>query len=109
MATRVLAGALLCAGLLLPVAAHAEPAAGKRKAVMCASCHGMDGIGTNPTVPNLAGNSEIYLMAQLKAFRAGTRQQEQMSIIAQSLSDQDIRDLADYYAAIKVSVTVPEF
>ena len=45
--------------------ASADPAAGHEKAAMCATCHGMDGIGTNPEVPHIAGESEIYLMAQL--------------------------------------------
>lgn len=100
---------LTCALLALPAAAQADPAAGRSKAVMCQACHGMDGIGTNPTVPNIAGDSEVYTMAQLTAFRGGERQHEQMSIIAGSLSDQDIRDLADYYAAITVTAMVPDF
>lgn len=74
--------------------AHADAAAGKRKAAMCQACHGMDGIGTNPTVPNIAGDSETYIISQLQAFRGGAREHEQMSIIAQSLSDEDIRNLA---------------
>ena len=89
--------------------ASADPAAGHDKAAMCATCHGMDGIGTNPEVPHIAGESEIYLMAQLRAFRSGERQHQQMSIIAQSLDDQDIRDLADYYASIRFEVTVPDY
>ncbi len=89
--------------------AAADPVAGHKKASTCQVCHGMDGIGTNPEVPHIAGESEIYLMAQLRAFRSGARQHQQMSIIAQSLDDQDIRDLADYYASIEIEVTVPDY
>lgn len=101
--------AVCLAGLTAAGSAWADPAAGYEKAAMCQVCHGYDGIGTNPEVPHIAGDSQIYLMAQLKAFRSGERQHQQMSIIAQSLDDADIRDLADYYASIKVSVEVPEY
>lgn len=82
--------------------------AGKEKAAMCATCHGLDGIATAPDAPNLAGDSAIYTSAQLEAFRSGARQHPQMSIIAQGLSDQDIADLAAWYAAIEVSAEMPD-
>lgn len=105
----MIAGALVCAGvLLLPTAAAADALAGKRKAATCQACHGMDGVGTNPTVPTIAGDSEVYIMSQLIAFRSGARSHEQMSIIASTLSDEDIRNLAEYYARIELSVSVPD-
>lgn len=83
--------------------------AGKQKATqMCAVCHGLNGIGVNPDVPNLAGESPLYLEKQLNAFRTGERKHEQMSIIAQGLKDEDIRDLAGWYATLKVTVEVPQ-
>jgi len=85
-----------------------DPAAGRRKAGPCATCHGIDGIAVNPEAPNIAGESPIYLERQLKAFRAGTRRHEQMSIVAASLSDQDIVDLVGWYASIRVSAEMPE-
>ncbi len=97
-------------GLLLMVAAvslawFAAPAAADPaetvKTKGCATCHGMDGQGTSPMFPNLAGQSEVYLEQQLKAFRSGRRQAAQMSIAVQNLSDQDIRDLAAYYADLR--------
>ena len=87
----------------------ADPAAGRDKARQCQTCHGLDGVGRMPDVPNIAGDSEIYLAKQLKDYRSGERRHEQMSIIAASLSDQDIADLAAYYASIEVAVTVPEY
>jgi cytochrome c553 len=86
----------------------ADPAAGRNKAKACRACHGIDGVGKMPTVPNIAGESEIYLGKQLKAFRSGERQDPQMSIIAKPLTDEEIANLAAWYASIRFSVTVPE-
>jgi cytochrome c553 len=103
--------ALAFAGLLAVLsgggALAADAAAGKQKAQMCAVCHGIDGIAKIPDAPNLAGENAIYTMRQLEAFRSGERKHEQMSIIAQGLSDEDIADLAAWYAGIKVTVEVP--
>jgi cytochrome c553 len=60
-----------------------------------------------PDAPNLAGESAIYTTRQLQAFRSGERQYEQMSIIAEGLSDEDIADLDSWYASMKVIVEVP--
>ena len=68
----------------------------------------MDGIGKLPNVPNIGGETDFYLTKQLKAFRAGTRRDEQMAIVARDLTDQDIADLAAYYASIEFTVKVPE-
>ncbi len=104
-------------GMCLPVALFCigsaqlsadDVQAGKRKAeVACQTCHGTDGVATMAMVPNLSGQREDYTIIQLEAYRSGKRQHSQMSIIAQSLSDQDIRNLAAWYASIPISVTVP--
>jgi cytochrome c553 len=87
-------------------AAHAagNVKAGHQKARTCESCHGLDGRSKMPEVPNLAGQIESYLVVQLQAFKAGKRKNEQMSVIVQGLSPQDIEDLAAYYSAIEVTV-----
>jgi cytochrome c553 len=90
-------------------ASAADPTAGRDKARQCQTCHGMDGVGRMPDVPNIAGESEMYLTKQLQDFRSGERRHEQMSIIAGGLSDQDIADLAAYYASIEFTVTVPDY
>lgn len=64
----------------------------------CIACHGRDGAGTSPLFPNLGGQSAVYMVQQLQAFRSGQRPSEIMNIIAGSLSDEDIQALADYYA-----------
>jgi cytochrome c553 len=85
----------------------ADAAAGKQKAQMCAVCHGLDGLAKIPDAPHLAGESPIYLTRQLQAFRSGERKHEQMSIIAQGLSDEDIADLAAWYSSVKVTAEMP--
>ena len=95
--------ALLAALLLLGPAAAAEaadPAAGKTKSGMCATCHGRNGIGTAPNYPNLAGQKSHYLAQQIKLFRSGERKSEQMNIVAQPLTDEDIANLAAYYESL---------
>lgn len=88
-------------------AAWADAAAGRTKAEACEPCHGLDGVSQLPEAPHLAGQREEYLKAQLAAFRGGQRQNEQMSPMAQDLSDEDIADLAAWYGSIKVTVTPP--
>jgi len=103
----LIASAAWAFACLQPGQALADAAAGKTKAQMCAVCHGLDGIAKVPDAANLAGESSIYLTRQLEAFRKGDRKHEQMSIIAQGLSDEDIADLADWYSGLRVTVTMP--
>lgn len=103
----------LLAGLALaiPVAGGAQAgdaALGRDKARMCQTCHGIDGVARIPTAPNIAGESEIYLSTQLKAFRSGTRTHEIMSLVAQQLSDEDIENLAAWYSSIEFEVRMPQ-
>jgi cytochrome c553 len=88
--------------------AHAgDVAAGRQKARACQTCHGLDGLSKMPEAPNIAGNPEQYLVRQLNAFRKGERKNEMMTVVAQQLGDKDVEDLAAYYAAIEVTVTLP--
>lgn len=87
----------------------ADLQAGKLKAQqMCQTCHGMDGQATLPMTANLSGQREDYMVIQLEQFRSGRRQHAQMSIIAQSLTDEDIENVAHWYASIRITVTMPE-
>lgn len=86
----------------------ADPAEGRKLASQCKVCHGLDGIAKIPIAPNLAGESQIYIQNQLKAFRSGKRQHEMMSVVAKNLTDQQIADLAAWYQSIKVTATMPE-
>lgn len=73
----------------------------------CIACHGADGIGLTEEVPNLAGESNIYIDTQLKAFRSGKRVHPVMSAIAADISDDEIRAAADWYASVKLTITPP--
>jgi cytochrome c553 len=81
-------------------------AAGKQRAVACASCHGAEGISPNDTWPNLAGQSAPYLVRILAAYKSGDQKDVVMTPLAQPLSDGDIQNLAAYYASLACR-TVP--
>ena len=99
---------LLIASLIvvLPSFAFAagDAAAGKAKSAVCAACHGADGISTAPIYPNLKGQKEAYLVSSMKAYKSGQRQGGMSAIMAPQasmLSDDDIANLAAYYASLK--------
>lgn len=79
----------------------ADAAAGKAKAATCVACHGPEGVSVNPMWPNLAGQKEAYLAKQMKDFRDGRRNDPVMGPMAKGLSDEDIANLAAYYASLK--------
>jgi cytochrome c553 len=81
--------------------AAGDASAGRSKAAVCAACHGPNGVSANPQWPNLAGQKDLYIIKQLKAFRDGTRVDPLMSAQAQPLSDRDIEDLAAYFSSLK--------
>jgi len=95
-------GALVAAGAA-DVASEGERAALKTTVDTCATCHGVQGRSVSPTFPNLAGQSSAYIQLQLKAFkdqsRADPDAQAYMWGMAANLSDDMIKQLADYYAA----------
>jgi cytochrome c553 len=105
----VLAG-LLGASLLLastPALAAGDIAAGRQKALQCQTCHGLDGLSKLPEAPHLAGQPEAYLVKALNDYREGARKNEMMSVVAPALSDQDVADLAAYFAAIEIETKPP--
>lgn len=110
MQRKTLLIAALGAGLYLPSLALAgDLAAGHEKAkTTCQTCHGLDGKATLPMAANLSGQQKDYLIIQLKAYRSGKRQNAQMSIIAQALTDEEIENLAEWYSNIGVSLTLPK-
>lgn len=88
--------------LALPLAgAHAQgdPVAGKTKAQPCQACHGEEGRSTNPQFPVLAGQYPDYLVQALMEYKSGKRQNPIMAPFAQSLSRQDMEDVAAYFAS----------
>lgn len=75
-----------------------DPFAGKEKATDCFICHAEDGNSTEPTFPKLSGQVESYLYKQLKDFKSGARTSDLMTAAVEELSDQDMADIAAYYA-----------
>lgn len=73
--------------------------AGEQKAATCAACHGEGGHSIVPTFPKLAGQNTKYLERQLRDFKSGKRVDPVMSSMAEALNEEDIADLAAYYAA----------
>lgn len=94
-------GLMMCS---LPVLAKGDAQAGEQKAMMCVACHGANGKVSVPMYPNLAGQNEKYLEHSLQAYKKGERsggQAEIMKAYVSGLSDEDISNLAAYYASMK--------
>ena len=104
-----------CAGVLAVVAAvfglvvverdavaqgDGDVGAGKAKAAVCAACHGPAGISVNPAWPSLAGQQPVYLAKQIRLFRDGERVEPTMQPFVQNLTNQDVDDIAAYYASL---------
>jgi cytochrome c553 len=87
--------------------AAGDIAAGRQKALMCQTCHGLDGKAKIPEAPSLAGQSAVYLTKALNDYRSGARKNDMMSLVAPMLKDNDVEDLAAYYSAIEVSISPP--
>ena len=79
--------------------AAGDAEAGKAKAAACGACHGADGNSSIPANPKLAGQGEAYLVKQMLDFQSGARENAIMTAQMQGLSEQDIRDIAAYYAS----------
>ena len=103
--------ALLIACAILPLcltwSSAADVVAGRRKAMQCQTCHGLDGLSKLPEAPHLAGQPERYLVKSLDDYRKGLRKHDMMTLVVKDLTDQDVADLAAYYAAIEISTKAP--
>ena len=104
--TRILLLAAAAALTCSPAGAQGAPAGdaakGAQKTLMCTGCHGIDGWRTAfpevYRVPHIAGQHEAYLVKALQQYKSGERSHPSMRAIAAPLSDQDMADLAAYYA-----------
>ncbi len=74
--------------------------AGKAIALVCTACHGVEGNSSNPMWPNLAGQNAPYIVAQLQAFKDGSRTEPLMIGPVATLSDQDMANLAVYFEGL---------
>lgn len=84
------------------IQAGGDPDRGRELAVVCADCHGEDGKGDDE-IPRLAGLEATYLLEQIQAFASGKRvdELELMAMNVEDLSEQEIADLAAYYASLE--------
>ena len=82
--------------------------AGRTVMEKCQACHGKDGLGGQPFIPNLAGQKEFYLVQSLMAYKGGERKSQNMADAVKGLTDEDMANVAAYYAAIKIIVKVPK-
>lgn len=97
----MLAGALLAMSLSLPAHADGSPEQGRRSAETCLGCHGIENYkNVYPTfpVPKLCGQNAQYLTDALRAYTAGDRGHGTMHAQAATLSDEEIQDIAAYFA-----------
>ena len=102
---RSFALAACMAGLLAsgPANADGDAEAGKVKAIPCMGCHGIPGYANvypSFKVPKLAGQHTAYIVAALNAYKTGQRGHKTMIAQASTLSDQDMQDIAAYFASI---------
>ncbi|HCC83123.1 MAG TPA: cytochrome c4, partial [Methylophaga sp.] len=81
------------------VFATGDISAGKTKSAVCAACHGADGNSPSDMYPKLAGQHASYLYKQLVEFKSGKRKNAIMAPMVANLSEQDMADLAAYFAS----------
>lgn len=105
---RILLAAISLAVVLDSPAHAADPAAGKEKSGLCASCHGEGGISQTENVPSLAGQQDQFIQWQLVYFRSGTRKSEQMQAVIEQLSNEDIRNLGAYFSSLAPPKAPPD-
>lgn len=91
-----------------PLAVTGDAEAGQSKAAACSACHGADGNSPNAEWPNLAGQHVDYTVEQLQRYKSGERQNAVMQGMAASLSEQDMRDIAAFYASRSVQPGVAD-
>ncbi len=101
---KVLVSLLLTLGLTGVAQAAGDAEAGQGKVAVCAACHGADGNSPAPNFPKLAGQGERYLLKQLHDIKSGARPVIEMTGMLDNLSDQDMADIAAYFASQKMSV-----
>ncbi|WP_047290218.1 c-type cytochrome [Pseudomonas protegens] len=101
---KLLVSLLLTLGITGVAHAAGDAAAGQAKAAVCGACHGPDGNSMAPNFPKLAGQGEKYLNKQLHDIKSGKRQVLEMTGLLTNLSDQDMADIAAYFASQKGSV-----
>jgi len=102
MSHRIFATALFIlgfsAGSTLAAESHGDAAAGSAKAAVCTACHGLNGNSVSPEWPVIAGQNAVYARDQITRIKTGMRTAPLMMPIVETLTDQDVADLAAFFA-----------
>lgn len=98
--TLLIVGVVASLGVIGTVQAGGNAQAGKTKAASCAGCHGANGEGIAPN-PALAGKKEAEFIQAMKDYKSGKRANPVMKTFAGQVNDQEVADLAAYYASLK--------
>ena len=86
------------------IAGQPNARAGQLISTTCAVCHGSDGLSVDTSIPNLAGQHYVYLVQQINAFKHGSRNSPFMNELARPLTEEQIEDIAAYYASVPIEV-----
>jgi cytochrome c553 len=78
---------------------NGNPVSGKSKSTLCQGCHGEDGLSVENLIPHLAGQYSAYIVKELRNFQTGARKHQIMSVMAKTISDFDLADIAAYFAS----------
>lgn len=95
-------------GIAQTASAQGDAAAGEAKVALCATCHGVGGNSQIPENPKLAGQNANYILKQLADYKSGARENITMSAMVGALSEQDMQDIAAYYASQQVEISAAE-
>ena len=98
---RKLISIVVASAFLIPLSSAVyagDAAAGKEKSTNCSSCHGANGEGSGAPNTKIAGMNVGDFKKAMQAYKSGERKHAMMEMFAKQLSDQDVEDLAAYYA-----------
>lgn len=89
------------AGVIRQRTDSGDPVAGKSKSTLCQGCHGENGLSMEDLIPHLAGQYSAYIAKELRNFQSGARKHEIMSVMAKTINDFDLADIAAYFASLE--------
>ena len=98
---KLLVSLLLALGVTGVAHAAGDATAGQGKIAMCAACHNPDGNSLMPNFPKLAGQGENYLLKQMQDIKSGARPVVEMTGMLDAMNEQDLADIAAWYASQK--------
>jgi len=104
MSRKIIISLLLSFAATSVALAAGDPVAGQARVAVCGACHGADGNSPVPNFPKLAGQGERYLNKQLHDIKSGQRVVPEMTGMLDSFNDQDLLDIAAWYALQKPSI-----